>query len=267
MSSSSISPKRRTGAWASADETPTMARGAPSEFAYWRFCAWNGYVFMAVFVVFWGLMSHNCPPFGADAPASVIATYFREHANWVRAGMVVSMTFVICYLIWALAIGRVMGKVVGKESVLIDLQVWGAGLTVVPILISSSFWLTAAFRPDGLPDAILQLLYDMAWLLIDLAYATTSVQMIAIGVAFLQDGRERPLVPRALAWYGIWVAISFAAECLMPFFKSGAFARNGLLNFWIEFPIWFVWAPTLTYYVLKAIPRLERESLDELAHA
>ena len=237
------------------------------EFKYWRFCAWNGYIFMAVFVVFWGLMSHNCPPLSADLPASAIAEYFRADRNWIRLGMVVSMTFVICYLIWAIAIARVMSKVVGKDSILIDLQVWGAGLTVVPILISSSFWLTGAFRPDALPDSVLQMLYDMAWLLIDLAYATTSVQMVAIGVAFLQDDREQPLVPKLLAWYGIWVAFSFAAECLMPFFKTNAFARDGLLNFWIEFPVWFVWAPTLTYYILKAIPRLELEAREEAANA
>ena len=253
------SAKRASAAWQTGESSTT------NEFQYWRFCAWNGYVFMGVFIVCWGIMSSNCPPWAADTPASVIGNYFRENANWVRAGMVGSMTFVICYLIWAVAIGRVMGKVVGKESVLIDLQVWGAGLTVVPILISSSIWLAGAYRPEALPDEILQLLYDMAWLLIDLAYATTSVQMIAIGVAFLQDERAEPLIPRALAWYGIWVAVSFAAECLMPFFKSGAFARNGLLNFWIEFPVWFLWAPLLTYYILKAIPRLEQEARE--AHA
>jgi hypothetical protein len=243
-----VAPRRAT--------TPTHL----DEFRYWRFCAWNGYVFMLVFVVCWGLLSGNCPPFSADLPASDIAAFFREQQNWIRAGMVISMTFAICYLIWAVAIGRVMGKVVGKDSVLVDLQVWGAGLTVVPILIAMSFWLTAAFRPEGLPDAVLQMLYDMAWLLIDLAYATTSVQMIAIGVAFLNDPREEPLVPKLLAWYGIWVGFAFAAECLMPFFKAGAFARNGLLNFWVEFPIWFLWAPTLTYYILKAISRLEQEA-------
>ena len=243
------------------------AETALDEFKYWRFCAWNGYVFMFVFVVAWGLFSGNCPPYSADLPAADIAAFFREQKQWIRLGMVISMTFVICYLIWAVAIARVMAKVVGKDSVLLDLQVWGAGLTVVPVLISQAFWLTGAFRPEGLPDAVLQMLYDMAWLLIDLAYATTSVQMIAIGVAFLSDDRAEPLVPKLLAWYGIWVAFSFAAECLMPFFKTGAFARDGLLNFWVEFPIWFAWAPLLTYYILKAIPRLEHEALEQAQHA
>jgi hypothetical protein len=58
----------------------------------------------------------------------------------------------------------------------------------------------------------------------------------------------------------------FVAECLMPFFKSGPFARQGVLNFWIEFSIFFLYAPIITWFVLKAIPRLEREAADAGAH-
>lgn len=49
----------------------------------------------------------------------------------------------------------------------------------------------------------------------------------------------------------------FVAEILMPMFKSGAFARQGILNFWIEFMIFFIYAPIITFYQLKAIKRIE----------
>jgi hypothetical protein len=97
-------------------------------------------------------------------------------------------------------------------------------------------------------------------LLIDLAYAVTSVQLFALGVGFLADKRAVPLVPKWLAWWGIWVGFMFIAECIMPYFFNGAFARSGILNFWIEFLIWMVWVPTLTYYVLKATTRIESEN-------
>lgn len=234
-----------------------------TEFKYWRICAWNGPLFMFVFVVFWAIMGHNLPPFSPDLPASEIADYFRENKNIVRTGMVVSMTFCIPYLIFAVAIGRIMGKIVRKDSVLIDLQIWGAGLTVVPVLVSLSFFLSCVYRPNQLPDWAVVTFYDMAWILLDLAYSTTTVQLMAMGAAFLSDKREKPLVPRWFAWYGIWVGISFAAECLMPFFKTGAFARDGILNYWIEFPIWYIWCFWMSIYVLKAIPRLEQEAMEK----
>lgn len=230
-----------------------------NEYGLWRLCLWAGPVFMGVFIVFWGIMGHNIPPWNPDLPAARIAAWFRDDANTIRTGMVVAMSTAPLYCVWGLGIGRLMSRVVGRKSLLIDLQVWGAGLTVIPVLVSTSFWLTGAFRPDALPDAILQMLYDMAWLLIDLAYFTTSIQLFAVGAAFLRDRRTRPLVPKFLSWYAIWVGFMFIAECLMPFFKTGAFARDGILNFWIEFLIWFVWCPTLTLVLLKAVTRIEQE--------
>jgi len=229
------------------------------EFNYWRFCAWMGPVFIVVFVIFWGLLGHNFPPFQPDVPAAVVADFFRTQANGIRTGMVVAMTFAVCYCVWGLAIGKVLESVVGKDSILVELQKWGAGLTVVPVLVSTSFWLTGSFRPEALSDTTLQMLYDMAWLLIDLGYSVTSVQLFALGVAALQDKRATPIYPKWLAWYGIWVGFMFVAECIMPFFRSGAFARSGILNFWIEFLIWVGWIPVMTFYTLKGIGRLEQE--------
>ncbi|MCP5379947.1 MAG: hypothetical protein H6915_04675 [Novosphingobium sp.] len=228
-----------------------------NSYGTWRFCAWNGMIFMGVFIVFWGIMGHNVPPYGGDMDASVIANYFRDNANLVRLGMAISMTFAVSYAVWGISIGKVMDYILGRDHILTNLQVWGAGLTVVPILVSSSFWLTGSYRPEALPDEILQLLYDMAWLLIDLAYSVTSVQMIALGVGCLRDKRAQPFFPKWVCWYSIWVGFMFVAEILMPMFKSGAFARQGILNFWIEFMIFFIYAPIITFYQLKAIKRIE----------
>lgn len=104
-----------------------------------------------------------------------------------------------------------MDYILGRDHILTNLQVWGAGLTVVPILVSSSFWLTGSYRPEALPDEILQLLYDMAWLLIDLAYSVTSVQMIALGAGCLRDKRAQPSSRNGCA--GIR---SGSASCLSP---------------------------------------------------
>lgn len=234
-------------------------QGFKNDFGVWRVCVWTGYAFMTVFIIFWGLMGFNLPPLAGDMPAAEMAQIYRDNANMVRFGMVMSMTFAVCYATLALVTGRVMAKMVGKDSLLVDLQVWGGGLTVVPILISTSGWLTAVYRPEALSDGTIQLLYDWSWILIDLAYSVTTVQMFALGAAIIQDKRDKPLMPKWFAWYGIWVGAMFIAECLMPFFKGGAFARQGILNFWIEFLIWFFWVYVLTFYCGRSIKVLEAE--------
>lgn len=226
---------------------------------YWRFCAWMGPLFVAIFYYCWGVLGHNFPPFSPDAPASEVAGWFRDNRNGVRLGMVIAMTAAPCYGVWGYAVAKVLEQVSGKDSLMVQLARLGAAWTTITVLIPTSFWLTAAYRPDALPDWMIQMLYDLAWLLIDLAYAVTSVQLFALGVGFLADKRAKPLIPKWLAWYGIWVGFMFIAECLMPYFFNGAFARDGILNFWIEFIIWMVWVPVLTIYTLKAITRIEQE--------
>jgi hypothetical protein len=52
-------------------------------------------------------------------------------------------------------------------------------------------------------------------------------------------------------------------ELFLPYFKTGPFARQGLVNFWIEFFLWFFWIVFVTVGILKAIRRLEAEAADE----
>jgi hypothetical protein len=173
--------------------------------------------------------------------------------------MVIAMTFAPAYGVWGYALAKVLEQVVEKDSILVQLSRVGAAWTTITVLIPCAFWLTAAFRYEALPDWAIQMLYDMAWLLIDLAYAVTSVQMFALGVGFLSDKRTTPLIPKWLSWYGIWVGFMFVVECIMPYFRNGPFARSGVFNFWIEFAIWGIWVPTLTFYALAAIKRIEQE--------
>lgn len=233
-----------------------------SPFRYWRFCAAMGFVFLAVFIIAWGVLGYNIPPLSAELSGAEMGHHFRIHANQVRAGMVTSMTFAVLYMVWGMSITKVMEVIESDGNhILSQLQMWGAGLTVVPIMVSSSFWLTGAYRPEALDPSILQMLYDMAWLLIDLAYAVTTVQMFALGVLFLCDPRPKPLIPKWVSWYTIWVGFMFIAEVLMPYFKGGLFSRSGILNFWIEFTIWFIFIVVVTVCILQAITRLEREYL------
>jgi hypothetical protein len=231
---------------------------------YLRPLAWCGPVFLFVFIVFWGILGHNIPPFQPDVPAAEIADFFRTDANLVRIGMTMAMSFTVLYMMWGLAIAKIIEYGIERENnILSTLALWGAGLTVVPIMVSCVFWLAGSYRPHALDPAILQLLYDTGWLLIDLGYMVTTVQMCAMGIAFLHDRRAVPLVPKWLAWYGIWVGVSFVVEVLMPFFQNGIFARNGTLNFWIEFTLWFFWIVFVTTYLLSAITRLEAEARGE----
>lgn len=236
----------------------TMSEGK-LDTSLWRLCIWNGPIFVVVFVIFWGLMAGNLPPFQPDTPMEVVAEWFRTNSTRILTGCVVSFVAAFSYGIWGLGMGRVMEHMVDPRSLLIELQKWGAGLTTVVFMVSLLFWTGGAFRPEALPDWALQHQYDQAWLMVDLGYWVTSVQMIALGVAALKDPRADKLVPKWCAWLGIWLAVMFLTLSLMPFFRNGPFARNGILNYWIEFSLLLAWMLAISGYMLKAVGRLERE--------
>ena len=228
-------------------------------YKYLRICAWSGPVLLVVTIIFWGILGHNVPPYAADLSAQAFADQFRQHAYGIRVGMVVELLFSVLYFVWGLAITKVMETVERHNNILSTLQLWGAGFTTLIFVIPCSIWLTATFRADELPPNIVQLVYDFGWLLFDLAYSLTTLQMVALGVCFLSDVRPAPLFPKWLSWFSIWVGLMFILEMMMPFFKGGAFARNGILNYWIEFSIFFLFMALVSYYVLRAIGLLERE--------
>lgn len=228
-------------------------------YRYLRFCAWSGPVVLVAIILFWGIMGRNIPPYSAALDAQTFADQFLQHVNQTRIGMTLTMNFAVFYFIWGLAITKVMQAVERDNDILSTLQIWGAGFTTIILVIPPSIWLAGAFRPEALEPNILQLLYDMGWLLFDIAYTLTSMQFIAIGVCFLSDQRSVPLVPKWVSWYTLWVGIAFLPLSLMPLFKDGPFSRSGVLNYWVEFTIFFLVMLFVSIYILRAVGRLERE--------
>lgn len=224
-----------------------------------RLCAWSGPVLLVITIIFWGILGHNIPPFSADLTAQKFAAQFGASATQIRTGMAVEIAFSPLYLVWGLAITKVMETLETENNVLSTLQMWGAGTTTMIFIIPCAIWLTATFRADTLEPTTLQIVFDMGWMIFDLAFALTTVQMIAMGVCFLGDKRAVPLVPKWLAWFTMWVGFLFFCEVLNPFFKGGAFSRSGMLNYWIEFSCFFAFMLFVSIYILKAITRLEQE--------
>jgi len=237
----------------------------PVDYGLWKALAWCGLVFMTVFVVLWGVLSGNIPPFSPDADGAAVKQHYIENRLPIMIGMSICLTVTSCYMAWSCAISQVMRRVEGRYPLLSNLEMMGGTITAAPITVACGIWLTAAHESLTLPGETLHMMYWLGWLIIDLAYAVTSFQIAAISIVFMRDKREKPLVHPWVCWWG-WVTVaSFFPVNIIPFVTTGPFAFNGSFNFWIAFPTWFVWCPALSYYILKAIPRIKAE--DEAAAA
>jgi hypothetical protein len=92
----------------------------------------------------------------------------------------------------------------------------------------------AAFYSEAERDpADTQLLNDLEWLIIIPAFPTLLGQFLGLALGTLADRSPRPVYPRWVAYFNIWVGLLFVPGGVSYFFRTGPFAWCGLLAFWV----------------------------------
>jgi hypothetical protein len=72
------------------------------------------------------------------------------------------------------------------------------------------------------------------------------------GLDILNDKRPTPMFPRWTAWFSFWAAILFVPAGAVLIFKTGPFAWNGLIAFYIPVITFFAWLMLMSGYGFKA---------------
>ncbi|MDB5985816.1 MAG: hypothetical protein JWR16_869 [Nevskia sp.] len=230
-----------------------------TDYTMWRLLAWCGPIFMTVFFFMWGVFAGNLPPAGADLDAAQITAHYLNNGMAIRIGMSVCMVGSAFYMAWGCAVSKVMRRIEGPDGILSNLEMMGATITCAPLLVACGIWLTASIEAPQLPPAIIHMMYWLGWMIIDIAYMVTTFQIFAVGIVFLRDQREKPLMPAWISWWGFVTCAAFFPVSLIPFFKTGPFAFHGLFNFWIAFFTWYIWVTAVSFNIIRAISRLQQE--------
>jgi hypothetical protein len=114
----------------------------------------------------------------------------------------------------------------------------------------------AAFRPDRSPD-VTQALHDVGWFFFFMGFVPFVVQSIAITVFVFQDtadpGADGPVFPRWVAYFGIAFEVLFALGGLCTFFKTGPFAFQGALTYWVPLGMYGAEIVVMTWVCHRAI--------------
>lgn len=215
------------------------------------FCAWGGPLstlcWLLGFLVFAGFI----PPLDPAASAEEIQKHYQAHPDMIRVGMWVTMLGgALMGPFWG-AVYIQMKRIEGYYSPLANVQL-GLGMIVILLFVLPCFALaTAAFRPERDAELIM-LMNDAGWLPFVAGFHCTFVQLFVIGYCILQD-KEQKVFPRWLAYVNFWVALLFLPAGCALFFKTGPFAWNGILAFWLAVVDFCGWYLLLFWYVRKAI--------------
>lgn len=222
---------------------------------YQLICAWCGPLFLVSFVLFWGVIANNIPNPAPSLTAEALKERYLSNLGEIRLGFIMSLITVCFYMPWTCVLAAQMRRIEGTEMpVLSYLQLIGGALTVMVVSFSAVFWVVAAFRPEA-PASTFQMMTDTGWLIIDLCYACTTLQMVAAALIGLADKSKVPLFPRWVCYLTIWCGISFFPASLTGVLKTGPFAWNGLLSYYIPYFCWLCWFTTASIYMIKEVRR------------
>ena len=216
-----------------------------------KMCAWGG-PFCAAFLGVGLLMAGFVPPPSPELTPREIAEIYLTNANMIRAGILLGLVGIAGYVALVGAISAQMRRMQGISRLPPDLQLGAGAIGVLTVMFPVMIFAVAAFRPERDPQ-MTQMLNDLGWLVIIPAFPTFLAQFMAIAFGTLQDKSPRPVFPRWAAYFNVWVGVLFVPGGFAYFFRSGPFAWNGLLAFWVAAGAFFVWLLVMSWLLLKAI--------------
>jgi hypothetical protein len=199
---------------------------------------------------FWPL-ARFIPPPSANDTAVQIAHFYQHDTTAIRAGLLIVFVSFMTYEPLVAVVTRLMLRR-SPNNAMAWLQL-GAGtgswlFLLVPTMVLSA----AAFRPDRAPD-VTQALHDIGWFFFFMGFVPFVVQSIAITVFVLEDTGEGALFPRWVAYFGIAFEVLFVLGGLCTFFKTGPFAFQGLLTYWVPLGMYGAEVLVLTWVCHQAI--------------
>lgn len=242
-------------ATASSRGAPDASVGLATNPFFNRLCVWAG----PAFVVFYSagiLVAGLFPPPSPTSDAAQIVELYGSHANEMRLGCIL-MAFGAGFIApWAVAVATQMRRSELGSPVLTYSALASAFFVAIDASLIPTLWALATFRAGRITPDITVTLNDLGWFLFMFPWQLGGgIWFIAVALSILGPSNEKRIYPRWLGWMSLWFCLLTLSDSLVPFFKSGPFAYNGIFTFYVPFTILLVWVICLTVETTRAINR------------
>lgn len=233
-------------------------------------CLWCGPLLALGFGIGFVLLGGYVPPPAPTLSAVEIAELYALNATPIRVGMFICILAMLLLTPWG--IGLAMRTPARTQSpALFITQVAMVVMSSLVSVVSCILWSLASFRAGTISPEIILSINDSAWFMFLLTWPSFSVWFVLLGLGILQDTREQPGYPRWAAYLSFWTALLLIPGGLIPFFKTGPFAWNGLLAFYVVVIAFFIWLTAITSCAFRSLQREKAAcalatSAENLAH-
>lgn len=213
---------------------------------------WSTIAFFCVWLVGYAIFARWIPPLSPDMTPRETADHYSEHAGAIRVGMVFMTLGSVLYLPWTALLAQIIRQVERSSRILSWTQLTSGVVAALSFMIPAYIWAAISFRPHRSPQ-VAQTLSDLGWLMFITAIGPFILQYATLAIAIFIDDRDAPAFPRWVGYLQVWVSLSFVPAVLAFFVKTGPFAWNGLMVWWIPLGTFSAWFAILVFYVRRAV--------------
>jgi hypothetical protein len=220
-------------------------------------CGWIGVAAtVSMFAAMWPLM-HFLPPLDPMLTTAETAAIYRTNGTGIIVGGFILLGAASAVMPFYSALAMQLMRMENPSRLWTYTLLTSSVLGFLPLLIAEMLFSTAAFRP-GRPDEIIQALNDFGFIMFVGPSLPGTVQILATAIPVLTDRNPEPIFPRWVGYANIWAAIAATPGCLVTLFKSGPFAWNGAISFWVAASAFSFWMFVNFWAMRRALLRQMR---------
>jgi len=219
---------------------------------------WWAVIFMVIYGLALGLLLDMIPPPSPKLSAVEISHWYAVRHTKIRIGAVIASWTSAFMVPLSVVIAAQMsrqeaGRKVWSASVLIS-----GGLMSIFLVLPPLFWGVAAFTPGRDPQ-VTAIMHELGMLTLTTTDQYYVFMWVAIVVICLIPTKvKHSPFPRWFGYFTLWTAIMFEAGAFAFLPRSGPFAWNGLLVFWVPLTLFGLWIAVTAFVLIQKI-NLQRD--------
>lgn len=217
------------------------------------FMAWTGMAWVLCFFIGMVLLAGWIPLPSPDDSAAEVAAMYREDTDTIRAGLALIFVGTIGFILYAATIASQCRRIQGAPTAARYAQLGSIGASTILIVVPIIIWFTAAYRPETRSPESLQLLNDLGWIMFIVGFVPFVAWVWSVGLAILSDESETPVYPRWAGFLCMLLGTLQIPPVLLVFFKTGPFAWNGLMSWWVPATDFFTFFVVMFVLTIKAL--------------
>lgn len=219
------------------------------------FGAWCAPIFTVLTAIGFLGFAHFYDPAAASLAPADPSAFYAERQFGVELGMSLFCLATAFLTVFCIQLGLWLWRMEGRSPLLSLAQMLGGFGVVLLIFISCCLWIGAAYRSGDADPDVTVALNDAAWFGFLVGWVMLSLQMAATAAITLQHRGPDPLVPRWVGWLSVAGAVALVTANGCAFTKTGPFAWDGALGYYLPMAIWGTWLDGHAWIMRKEIRR------------